>query len=517
MRSSAEKYFAIIPVILLCVFYIVKAVGFELHDFANYYFGGYFLRENHFTSEIYFPYWFNKEIVALGSAPLFAGFAPNSPFLAMLFVPFSFLSGAAAKVVFNIISLSLFGGSLLRLVSFYKVNPIYLLFIPILFFVPLRNEILFGQVYFLLFFFLCEFWLAYEKKHFPAAALFLSLGILLKVFPILLLLIFLFRKQYKPFVYTILCCLALAGFTMIFCGFDIWVFYIKNVLTKASAGGIASAYVENYQSLFMFLKRLLVFDPTQNPGGFNQQLLFSGLMLAFKVKLVAIGFYVTRKVSDQLLVFSYWILACILISPYGSTYTFILLLFPFFVVAKSDMPNVKKAVFLFLLFLINNFPLSLFIAFPFPFSYWRLFALLAVFSLLLTMFYQNINLKMVSFVALASLGLALYFGVSKTANSSYFLDKSPLLIYDYSIDNNRLTYNYWNQNGENNTSITLQASTIVPADLIRNEIYYYGKKIAAGNGNKLKPIVIDGKTLLYLSDEDRGIGFFTLRKLVLEP
>ncbi|HLA56167.1 MAG TPA: glycosyltransferase family 87 protein [Flavobacterium sp.] len=517
MIKIQEKYYALISVALLCVFFIYKAVGFEPHDFANYYFGGYFLGQHHFTSDIYFPYWFNTKIVALGYQPAFTGFAPNTPFLALLFYPLSFLSLASAKLVFNIISVSLFIYSLKRLVSFYNINAVYVLFIPVLFLVPIRNEIMFGQVYLLLFFFLAESWLAYEKKQLWKTATYLSLAILLKVFPILLVVIFLFKKQWKFLGYTLLFCLILASSTLIFCGLDVWGFYTSNVLSKAFNGGIASAYVDNYQSVFMFLKRLLVFDATENSGGFlHNSLLFSAVILAFKIKLIAIGYYITKKGSYQILVLSYWILAMILISPYGSTYTFVLMLFPFFALVKSDLSKVKKAALLILLFVLNNVPLSFFMESPFPMSYSRLFVLIAFFMIFLSVVYQMVNWKMVSLAAVVALLVVVIFKTDKHIVSAYALTKdSPLLIYDYKIENNKLTYFYWNQNGENVQSIPFKASNIVEADLTQNQIYFYGKKIDSDSGNKRKPIVIDGKTLLYLSDYDRGIGFYTLRKIQL--
>jgi len=167
---------------------------------------------------------------------------------------------------------------------------------------------------------------------------------------LLLVLLFLFKKEFKPFIYTLISCSVLVLITAFFCGFDVWLFYIENVLAKASNGGIASAYEVNYQSVYMFLKELLVFDTTENPNAFfNHPLLFSALVLAFKIGLIAIGYSISKKAANSLFVFSYWILAVILISPYGSTYTFILLLFPFITLAKSDLPNLKKVVFFALL------------------------------------------------------------------------------------------------------------------------------------------------------------------------
>jgi hypothetical protein len=516
MKKSPEKYYALLPLVLLCAYFVYKAIGHPVHDFANYYFGGYLLGEHRFTPEIYFPHWFNLNIVALGHQPLFAGFAPNTPFLALLFSPIAMLPIGIAKLMFNIVSVALLIFSMNRLITFYKINPVYVLFIPVLFFIPLRNEIMFGQVYLLLFFFIAESWFAYEKQQFRKSAIFLSLAIMLKVFPILLLAVFLFRKQFRLVAYVMVSCLALVAVTLFFCTPETWLFYLSDVLPKASAGGIASAYVTNYQSILMFLKQLLVFDATENPNALlNIPTLFPAILTGFKLFLLTVGFYITKKSAGNSMVIAYWSLAIILMSPYGSTYTFILMLFPFFAVMKSEVATKKKALLIALLFLVNNLPLSVFMLWPFPFSYLRLVALLLFFGLLSSMVRNDINWKKIAAATLIPMVAILLLHKDERKTSAYFLGKSPLLIYDYKIADGRLTYFYWNQNGENTGSVALKASRIQRADLTRNAIYYFGKRIPTESGNNRKPIVIDGTTLLYLSDHDRGIGFYTLRKIDL--
>jgi len=518
MKGFLGKYYGLIPLILLCAFYTYKAIDFPVHDFSNYYFGGKFLADGKFNSTIYFPYEFNKAISNLGYFGLFTSYAPNTPFLALVFYPISFLSLATAKLVFNSISVVLFIYSLNRLVLFYKINPKYILLVPILFFVPIKNELLFGQVYFLLFFLLSEFWLAYEKEQSKKTALFLGFAIFLKVFPILLIFIFLFKKQFKPLIYIAISCLLLFLVTGFFTGFDIWSFYFKSVLTKASNGEIAGAFVDNYQSIFMFLKRLMVFDATENPNAFfNYPVLFSVLVFALKIGLLITGYFVCKKESNSLFVFSYWILTTILISPYGSTYTFILLLFPFLVLAKSDISNVKKVVFLSLLLLINNLPLDYFTANRFPFSYLRLFALALFFILFLSLIYRKINWKIITLSTVISCLLIALFKKLEIENSTYFLhQKTPILVYDYKINNNQLTYFYWNENGQNAKLISFEIQNSNPLKLKENQVFYNKKQLTFDKDNKLKPMLINENLILYLSDYDRGIGFYTLRKINLQ-
>ena len=98
MKKVFLKYYVFLPLLLLCFFYAYKAIAFPIQDFANYYFGGTFLAEENFNSDVYFPYEFNKAISALGYQNIFASFAPNTPFLALLFSPFSFIIPALVNV-----------------------------------------------------------------------------------------------------------------------------------------------------------------------------------------------------------------------------------------------------------------------------------------------------------------------------------------------------------------------------------------------------------------------------------
>lgn len=516
MKKVFLKYYAILPLLLLCLFYVYKATAFPIHDFANYYFGGYFLRQHTFTINTYFPYLFNKEIVVLGYAPSFAGFAPNTPFLAMLLYPFTFISLAAAKLVFNTISAILFIISIYRLSQFYKINWVYLVLIPLIFFIPIRNELLFGQVYLLLFFLLTEFWLANEKNQQFKAALFLCCAIFLKVFPVLFVLIFLCKKQFKPLFYMLGISILMLGISLLFIDFDVWSIFIKDALFKASNGEIASAYVDNYQSVFMFLKRLLVFDANENPSGFlNYPNLFIALIIGVKIMLIAVGYYISKAYKNLLIVFSFWIFASILISPYGSTYTFVLLVFPFFALLKSEISNSKKIAFCGLLLLVNNFPLSFFIENSFPISYLRLLFLVLLFGLFLLDLRQSINWKMVAVFTFIPMVLLLIFRKNETINSTLVIEKSPLLIYDYQIKNNQLTYFYWNEKGENSVSIPFKTSSANELDIKENQIVSKNKILTFDKSHKYKPMLLDNKTVIYLSDYGRGIGFYTLRKINL--
>ena len=508
-----DKALAIL--ILFCILYIVKAIHFPTHDFSNYYFGGKFLETGNFNSTIYFPYLFNKAIADLGYQNLFVSYAPNTPFSAILFAPFSLISIAKAKIIFNIISSILLVFSIYKLFCFYKINSKYILLIPILFLIPIKNNLLFGQVYFLLFFLLSQGLIAYEKQQFKKMAFYFSFSIFLKVFPIVFILIFVFKKQLKPLLYTIGICSLFFGISVVFTGFDIWVFWLDSVFSKASNGEIASSFVDNYQSVFMFLKRLLVFDITENPNSFyHNTVLFSGLILGFKIFLISLGYFVTNKNPNNLFAFCYWVLVSYLISPYGCTYGFILLLFLFITILKKPYSIIQKCAFFLLLFLINNIPISFFIDIKFPFTYLRLFLLVVLFLAFIFQINKTINYKIVVLLTVLLVVILMVFKEPKANKSESFSNYAlPILVYDYKIINNKLTYFYWDEKGENEKIWKLNFESFLPLKIKNNQIFYNKKQLTSDNSNKLNPVLIDGKTILYLSDFDRGIGFYSLRKI----
>ena len=122
---------------------------------------------------------------------------------------------------------------------------------------------------------------------------------------------------------------------------------------------------------------------------------------------------------------------------------------------------------------------------------------------------------MVGVCGLVPMVLILIFKKNETINSTALLQKSPLLIYDYQIENNQLTYFYWNEKGENKDSIPFKSASSIHLEIREDKTIYKNKTLTFESSNKLKPMLLDDKTVIYLSDYGRGIGFYTLRKIEL--
>jgi len=504
--SSPYAGFAFIAII--CGLFIVLATKAIPHDFANYYFGATFLKEGNFTSSLYFPHVFNLEIAARGYLNVYGNFTPNTPFLALCFLPLTFFPLGVAKCIFNVLSLVLFMYSLRNLFIAYRINNRILFLIPVVFVIPLKNGFLFGQVYLLLFFLLTEGFLAYKKDRYLNMAIYWSFAIMLKVFPVLLFGFLLFKKKYKGLIYLSLICLVLMTLSVLVCGTSIWEFYFRTVLPRAADGEISLEIVQNYQSFFMLFKSIF---------GSNT-LLFSLVMLFFKLLLLLVIYFATRHEPSELKLFSIWMILNTLLSPVGSsTYGGILLLFPFlFYMRKGNFDSKNNAIIL-LFFAIATVPVRYFSTLPVPFSYPRLMLYLFLFLILTRDTLKYVRWRMGSlliFVVLMG-----YFLVLTEREPPRYVETLTndlhALKYDYTVVDGLLNYIYWHREGKKvqPTRIKVISMDTTSISFRDNQYFYREKQLTFDRSNKMKPAILNDNSLIYLSDLERGIGFYQLRSI----
>lgn len=506
-----------IPLFMVCVFYTWKATLAPVGDFGNYYYGGKLLVNGLFDSHTYFPAHFNSIIQDFSTQITFLSFAPNSPFLALFFAPITWFSLSTAKLIFSIASLGLFLFSLLQLHKAYAIPNWFLVALPVIFLIPLKNQILFGQIYFLLFFLLIMGFIALKKEHWWQVSLWWGLAISLKVFPILLLGYLLFNGKTKAFVFTIFSTLMFIGFSLLITGWETWYFFFTEVLSRASSGEIAGEYVDNYQSFFMFLKRLLVHHPILNDSPFLPfSKLFFPLILMFKLFILFVLSILTWKIKKEWLTFSFWLFASLLFSAYGSTYSLLLLIPMAWASFQLKISYYFHFTFLLVMAIIAN--ISVLPDLQFPLNYGRLLSCLGMATGLLWYYKKEIPLLKITSVVISA-GILSFIFSSSPEKEPYATDFSmPILTYGYELKPNEISYNYWNQNGPQSQSIPYNSDfhKIKELKIIDSQIYYQNQPITSSSSNKRQARLINEHQILYLSDEGRGLGFYQLRKLYIE-
>jgi hypothetical protein len=491
------------------------------HDFANSFFGAYFFIDGRFDLGVFDPITFNKRIFSEGFRNIFVSYNPNPPSASILFAPFALLPLHESKLIFNCVSAILFCLSLYRISKHFELNTaVVFLAVPIIFFIPIRNQILFGQTYFLLFFLLSEGYLAYQKGNYPLSALLWALAIFLKIFPAAVILLLLTNKNWKACLWLGCLCFLLLVISVLIQGTEVWTYYAFEILPRNLKGEITSAYATNYQSANVFLKYLFVENVDLNPVPvLNSKLAFHIAEIAFKSFIIGccILFLLQRK---DVLAFGMLILGSILISSYGSTYSNILLLFILLPLLK-EWKREKWFVIAVLILLAANLPISIFKEFNPLLQFPRLAILLSIFVIVVAM--TKIKFRWQPFIIFSVIFSLFTFTHKSSYDPSRLLTKEERknIPYGYGLKNGYIYYNYWNENGDNTYVTSVKGTTLTNDELqlINGQIFYKGNQITNSNDKKLKPMLLNSDAIVYLSDKDNGIGFYNLRilKIIHEP
>jgi hypothetical protein len=354
-----------------------------------------------------------------------------------------------------------------------------------------------------------------------AAALW-AMAIVFKLFPLVILFYLVTKKQYKPVLYCIGACLLLGVVSVLIDGFASWQYYVFTIFPRAINGDLNDTYTYIFQSAFMLLKNLFVYDAVQNPTVlYNSTGIFIMAMALFKALLLAccVGVTLQKKMND-FMAFACWITASLLLSPNGSSYSLLLLLIPLLALGSEAQKPAYFYIGMVLVFLICAIPVQSFARLPLLLQFPRLYLLLLFFFLLIVLTGIQLPYKLwIAFFALLLLPDAGKLSGKTTDNSNYLLSEKSPLIYAYTIKDNRLVYYYWDDGGSHATitNYSVQQYTTHDVHIQNNQVYYKGKQLTASPDLKKEPMLINGKDIIYLSDKNRGLGFYALRTLSPVP
>jgi len=519
MVNSKKREFLLysIPLLLLLIFFVSKAISLGYSDFASYYFGSKLLLNCDYKTA-YETASLNLYAASLNYQNLFISYTPFPPFTSVFFAPFTYIPIGNSKLLYNSISCICFLFVLYRSINFFSIKSAFILIVPILFYTPIRSNIFFGQSYLLLFCMLMEGFIAYKKGQIFLSSSLWGLAILFKIFPIVIFLFLLTKREYKNAFYLSATCLVLFLFSILIIGIQPWRFYLFEIFPRLNNGELNNSYTYIFQSAFMLLKNIFIYDEIANPNSIYPNLyLFSFLTVFFKTAILTAAVLLSKKkdISD-FMNFSIWIMASIIISPNGSTYSLILLLIPFIAVIKSDFTDKQKFILAAILLLITNLPIHYFSNLPLLLKFPRLYLLISFFAIIITLIKIRFDYKI-------AFGFIFFFLIlespklfTKTDNSSYYLPSNKYeLIYNYNIENNLLTIDYWSIRGKQKDTwkFNVKNYTLNGLCIKENQIYFNNINVTSSPDWKRKPILVNNEYILYLSDKNRGVGFFTLRKL----
>ncbi len=501
---------------------LVPAQSYKIGDFANYYTSAKVLVEGKFSNEVYDVYKFNQEVKNVGIEDEYVSFIPFPPTTPFYFLPLTFFEPFEAKFLWNLFSFCLLFWVLVRISSFYKKDFSLSFFVALLCFVPLRNNFYNGQAYIFLLFLLTETFLAYQKEKRVLASILLSLSILLKITPAILLFHFLLKKDFKSIFYTLVFCVIFSGLTLLAVDFEVYEFYLTEILPRASQGFLQNPFSWSFQSFDVLLKNLFLKDTLLNPRPlFESLLLLSAFSALFKGTFFSLTFLQNKnlKVSENVKFVS-WLTLSLLISATSATYHFVLLLLPLLVLCYENLKEEKESEVIFVLlasFVLFTLPYSWFASFPEFLRIPRFWILLCVFMF----FVKPVNFKDFAFtkIAFALLFFFPFFFNQKTTDLAkpFFSEAKELLAYKISDENGYLFAHFLNSKGEVKREFLGENFRSVDSlQTKNNQIFFKEKQITDSKDRNSQPFWLDEKTIVFLTERCRGVGFPTVYKLELQ-
>jgi hypothetical protein len=103
-------------------------------------------------------------------------------------------------------------------------------------------------------------------------------------------------------------------------------------------------------------------------------------------------------------------------------------------------------------------------------------------------------------------------------NNYVLIEEEQILTTDYYNNNGKLEYEYWTVPAPKTilTELVIKKADASSVRIEDGQVYYKNIMLTNTKGNKRKPLLINDREVFYLSDQNRGIGFYTLMKVDLE-
>jgi hypothetical protein len=515
-HPAYNNYLATGLFLLAGIVCIILTFHSPIADFGNYYYGSKLFVDGKFGLTDYQEiHHFNRQIATYGATSYFENYTPVPPFSLLFYTPLTFLSCLQAKLVFNSISLLVFCISFLRFVTHLKLNTGYVFLLPVIFLYPLYTNLYQGQTFLLITAFLMESYLAEENKKPFLSAFFLALSISLKLFPVFILLYYVFKRSFKTTAYSILLIAGLQLLTLCFVARPIISNFFFHELPRLLNNDVIGTYYFSNQSVYTLLLNLFTYEELQNAHPlFNAPWLVPLIESVF-VSLILFVLYSLRK-REGITLFGISLFFCLIVGRYNTTYG-MLMLIPFVISLLHQRSGSYNSLMLFILFIAISMPVGKFTHSPMLLQYSRLIGLLVVFILLCISYKPPINLK--AFAIILLLVSAFKFSGFTHNTPVYFeVQNTKGILYDYSVKHDSIAFVSTLGDHEFKEHFALKHHTL-KSDLLyinENYLYYKGIIIDKAADNKRKPFIYNDTLAVFMSDMNQGLGFYKLRMVPLK-
>jgi hypothetical protein len=301
-------------------------------DFPNYYLVARLFREGYCLDRIYDWIWLQRIKDHWGLDQALVGFAGLTPWSALPIVPLSIFSALTAKRIWILINLGFLVASVELLHRSTTLGRRRIWLIALLAILPLRTSFLYGQMHLLVLFLMVLAYVFHRRDRAVWCGVCIALAGALKIYPLLFVLFFLWKRQWRTAVATMIASGALVivgGFTM---GWGPLHTYAFEMLPRSLQGEMLDPYNLRAASAAALFHRLFLFEPSLSPA----PVLASSTLYVISYPLWQSAilfplFVLIRSLSESLREQTEWsafLFALLLLSPVPSSYHFVVMILP---------------------------------------------------------------------------------------------------------------------------------------------------------------------------------------------
>ncbi len=364
---------------------------------------------------------------------------------------------------------------------------------PFIFFQPLFSNFHHGQAYLLITALFFEFYIARQNGQKIRLGFIVALLFALKIFPAFIAIILIFKKDWKSLQWTGFFTIILLVICYFAIGSNTINHYYLNIFPRLALNDITAPFYFFNQSFYTFLLNAFVSEPYLNPSpGINApiiaviiQLLFYAFVFSFFIKIflkksLNVSFFIT-------------ILVLFLVNKYSTVYSLIIL-FPFTFLIK-EVP-VKKAMLINSMLLIAcNIPVYKLSNFPLVLQYPRVWLLISLFFVLINTLKPGFDLKyfIISILIFALPSLAFY---RYKNDSELEIRPKAGILYNFNVSNDKIKL-YTCLGNRDSVELVDFVSKAIDSTTFTIKDH--------------KAIYINNEKLLFMTDENSGIGMYHLK------
>jgi Glycosyltransferase family 87/WD40-like Beta Propeller Repeat len=331
-----ERAVLCLSVLYLCVHTLPSAWRTLNTDFPNYYLSARLAHESYDTSRMYEWSWIEREKDHRAIDIPVIGLLPITPFSTLAMWSLTGLTPLAAKHVWIVLNLAFLVpiGWLLRSMTGLSYQRVALV-LALSF--PLHRNLQFGQFYVLLLLLIVAACWAYLRGLHALAGVLVAIAAAAKIFPVLFLVFFLRRRDWRALVWGGITMLAAAAVSVGIFGWNVHLTYLHEILPWTLHGEAMPPYVPS-ASISGLLHRLFLSEPQWNPHPWHYSPLCYALLLpALQMLVLAPAILLIRREDDTrdrvLLEWSALLTASLAISTVPALYNFVLMAFSVCVLA----------------------------------------------------------------------------------------------------------------------------------------------------------------------------------------